>query len=61
MTELISLLLSCDTFGIRYSGVTDICEASISIFHLNFIRENDLLDIMIISDKLLIGYSDNWL
>ena len=52
MTELLSLLMTCNTFSIRYSGVIDICEASISIFHLNFIRENDLLDIVIISNKL---------
>ena len=44
--------MTSNTFGIRYSGVIDICEASISIFHSNFIRENDLLDIVIISDKL---------
>ena len=44
--------MTCDTFGIKNSDVIDICEVSISIFHLNFIRENDLLDIVII------GYSD---
>ena len=40
-------LTTCNTFGIGYCGAIDICEASISIFHLNFIRENDLLDIVI--------------
>ena len=44
--------MTCDTFGIKYSDVSDICEVSISIFHLNFIRENDLLGILIISDNL---------
>ena len=44
--------MTCNTFCIKYSGVIDICEASISIFYLNFIGENDLLDIVIISDKL---------
>ena len=50
--------MTCNTFGIRFSGVIDICEASISIFHLNFIRKDDLLDIVIIC---VIGYSDNWI
>ena len=44
--------MTCNTFGIRYSDVIDICKASISIFHLNFTRENDLLDIVLISDNL---------
>ena len=50
--------MTCNTFGIRYSGVIDICEASNSIFHIYFIRENDLLELMIIC---VIGYSDNWI
>ena len=55
--------MTCNTFGIRYSGVIGICEASISIFHLNSIRENDLLDIVIIGysdilDIVIIGYSE---
>ena len=48
--------MTCITFGIRYSSVIDICEASNSIFHINFIRENDLLDLVIIC---VIEYSDN--
>ena len=44
--------MTSNTFGIRYSGVINICEASISIFHSNFIRDNDLLDIVIIGDNL---------
>ena len=44
--------MTCNTFGIRYSGVIGICDESISICHLHFITENDLLDIVIISDNL---------
>ena len=45
--------MTCNTYGIRYSDAIHICEAAISIFHLYFIRENDLLDIVVI-------VSDNW-
>ena len=44
--------MTCKTFGIRDSGVVNICEASISIFHLDFIGENDSLDIVIIWRKI---------
>ena len=48
--------MTCNTFGIKYSDVIDICEASILIFHLNFIRENDLLDIVItLRNNILLG------
>ena len=46
--------MTCNTFGIRYSGVIDIREASISIFYLNFTRENDILDIVIITQPTLL-------
>ena len=60
-----TIYYTCNALGIRYSGVIGICWVSVSIFHLNFIIEKNLLDIVIISDNLrywiylvIISYSE---